>query len=43
MGRTTHLVHPSDQLGQGYHLDQAVPFPLKDQEGQDDQCHLKGG
>lgn len=34
------LVHPSDPLVRGYHLGQVVPFPLKDQEGQDDQYHL---
>lgn len=41
--RTPHLVHPSGRLGQGFHPGQAVPSPLKDQEGQDDQCHLKQG
>lgn len=34
------LVRPSVQLVQGYHLDQAVPSPQKDQEGQDDRYHL---
>lgn len=34
------LARPSDQLVQGCHLDQADPFPLEDQEGQDDQYHL---
>lgn len=43
IGRIPNLVHPSDQLVQVYHLDQAVPSPLKDQEDQDGQYHLKGG
>lgn len=34
------LAHPSVLLAQGFHLDLVVPFPLKDQEGQDGQCHL---
>lgn len=39
--RIPNLVRPSDQLVQGYHLDQAVPSPREDQEGQDDRYHLK--
>lgn len=34
------LARPSDQLVRGCRLDQADPFPLEDQEGQDDQYHL---